>query len=226
MKNNRLLIVLVVILVFLVLGLSGFIVYDKVLRVGNYTDSEYNNDIDVDNDINNSSDKELLSNNEALIIVKELTKKYFDYRHSLGPYCGETNSGDYISFGSYETHDFRDYIASNTFRNINNIKWYYNSIMTDELMPSYLNDGVSYIEQDGKLYCLLSHKGCREVYKEESSTFNIISIDNYKIIFDVTLSSETCGPMLSKRKGTIEIIKNKDSNWVISKYDVQISDID
>ena len=90
-------------------------------------------------------------------------------------------------------------------------------------MPNYINDGISYLEQDGKLYCQLSHKGCGDMYKEESSVFDISGIDNDKISFDVILASETCGPLLNKRKGTIEIIKDNDNNWIVSKYDVQIN---
>ena len=81
--------------------------------------------------------------------------------------------------------------------------------MSDELIPSYLNDGVSYLEQDGKLYCQLSHKGCGDMYKEELSSFNINSITNDRDIFDVVLASETCGSLLNKREGTIEIIKKQ-----------------
>jgi len=224
MKNNRILVVLVVILSFLVLGLSGLIVYDKVLSRDNYTAPEHNNDIDVNDDVDNNNNKELISSNEAIIIIKDLTKKYFEYKHSLGPYCGEMNRNDYIEFGSYETQDFRDYWASTTFKSINDLKEYYKSIMTEDLLPTYLNNGVAYLEQDGKLYCQLSHKGCGDTYKEQLSTFDISSIDNNKVIFNVVLSSETCGPSINERKGTIEIIKNQNKTWVISKYDVLISD--
>lgn len=210
MKSNKILVVLIIILSISVLILSGYVLYDKLL--------------DKDSDmIDNNDNGGLLSDDEALNIVKELTKKYFPYEHSLGPYCGDTDYNDYISFGSYETMNFRDYTASTTYKSINDIKKYFEIIMIEKLMPKYLDDGVSYIEQDGKLYCQLSHKGCGDMYKEESSTFNINSIDNDKISFDVILASETCGSLLTRRKGTIEIIKNKDNNFVISKYDVQIN---
>ena len=219
MKSNKILTIIIIILSISILSLGSYIIYDKALSKDT---SKPNNNSNIIIDDEYTSNDILISNDEALRVVKDLTKKYFEYKHSLGPYCGETNSEDYIEFGSYETQDYRDYWASTTFKNIKELKEYYNSIMTDELIPSYLNDGVSYLEQDGKLYCQLSHKGCGDMYREESSTFEISSIDNDKISFEVILASETCGPSINKRKGTIEIIKKQD-NWVISKYDVQIN---
>ena len=218
MKSNKILTIIIIILSICILILGGYILYDKVLDKDTFTSNNDSNIIIDDDD-------DLISNNEALMIVKDLTKKYFEYKHSLGPYCGEANAEDYIEFGSYETYDFRDYWASNTFKSINDIKEYYMSIMTDELIPTYLNDGVSYIEQEGKLYCQLSHKGCGDIYNENASMFTISSIESNMIVVDVILSSETCGSLLTRREGTIEVVKKTNGNWVISKYELQISDL-
>ena len=66
-KKNTGLIVLVIILSLLVVGLGGFIVYDKVLsnnEVENNDNNEINNDennqVDNNDDINNYTDQELI----------------------------------------------------------------------------------------------------------------------------------------------------------------------
>lgn len=217
MKSNKVLVVLIIVLSILVLMLGGYVLYDKVLDK-----DDSNNSDDIISDDGYETGSVGMSNEEALLIVKNLTKKYFEYKHSLGPYCGDADYNDYVSFGSYETMDFRDYWVSTTYSSISEIREYYESIMTKELLPSYLDDGVSYIEQDGKLYCQLAHKGCGDVYMEDDSTFTITNVNDNSIIAEVILSSDAC-EQINRREGTIEIIKNENGNWVISKYDVQIS---
>ncbi len=216
-KKNTGLIILVVILSVLIVGLSGYIVYDKILNKNDMDSTMSDNENNVDDNVNSD---DTLSNAEALVIVNELAEKYFTYIHSLGPYCGEFNSHDYISFGSYETQDFRDYWASTSFKSKNELKEYYKSIMIEELFPSYLDNEVSYLEQDGKLYCQLSHKGNGYIYNKERSSFKINSINNNSIIAEVVLASNQVD-YINKREGTIEITKNSDDIWVISKYNVE-----
>ena len=218
-KTNKVLVVLVIVLSVLVLALSGYVIYDKVMKEDDTFTEQKNNTDDT-------SSNTVLPENEALTLIKNLAKRYFEYSTSLGAYCGETDHDDYISFGSYETQDFRDYCASTTYSSISELKAYYESVMTKELLPSYLDNGVSYIEKDGKLYCQLPHKGCGDTYKEEASLFVINTIQSDRIAADVILSSETCGPLLTSREGNIEITKKSDGNWVISKYDVVVSDLD
>ena len=186
-----------------------------------------NNDVSKEN-VNNDSDNNtlLLTNDEALSVSKELVKKYFEYNHALGPYCGEINGQDYLSFGSYETQDFRDYSASVDFKSIDELKKYFATFMVQDLFPKYLNDGVSYLEKDGKLYCQLSHKGPGETYNESKSFYVINSMDGNKIVVGVILISDVVENVTNTREGIVEIVKNSEGNWLISKYDVMISDLD
>ena len=59
--------------------------------------------------------------------MKELEEKYYEYARvrNLAAYCGETDNNDYISFGSYETQDFRDYWASTEFKSISELREYF-----------------------------------------------------------------------------------------------------
>lgn len=222
-KVNKGLVVIIVILLIIVLCLGGYIVYDKVLKEDN---NDVNNIEDVNQDDTNQNGDSVLNENEALQIVKDVTKKYFEYIHSLGPYCGELDWDDYISFGSYETNDFRDYNASKKFNSINEIREYYQSFMVENLFPKYLNDGVSYLEKDSKLYCKLSHKGCGNTYKEDASYYVIDSLNENTIVSSVILASETCGELYDKWEGKVTVVKDSAGNWLISGYNVEFSDLD
>lgn len=219
-KVNKGLIGIVVILSVLVLGLGSYVIYDKVLKEDNI------NNIQNESSNNLNEDIVLLSEQEALDIVKEKTKKYFEYYHNLGPYCGKIDGDDYISFGSYETQDFRDYNASITYKNIKEMKEYYASFMIEDLFPSYIENGVSYIEQDGKLYCQLSHKGCGDMYNEDASYYVIDNIAEDTIVSKVILASDTCGDVQNIREGKVTLVKDSLDNWLVSQYDVYISDLD
>lgn len=232
-KSNTGLIVTIVVLVMLilfggtlfVLSSMGYISFGKedVKEEINDNDKDVNNDDIVENA---EDDNALLNKDEALNISKELIKKYFEYYHSLGAYCGGYDNNDYLSFGSYDTNDFRDYNASTKFNSIVLLKEYFATFMIEDLFPNYLNDGVSYLEKDGKLYCQLSHKGPGETYNESKSYYVVNSIEKNKIMLDVILISDVVESNTNTREGIVEISKNIKGDWVISKYDVMISDLD
>lgn len=88
-KKTKFFIVVIVFLSLLVISYGSFM-----------------NKIDTIFDDNNMSmddleQKNLLSNDDAKIIVKELEEKYYDYVSGLGVYCGDVANNDYITFGSY-----------------------------------------------------------------------------------------------------------------------------
>ena len=222
-KVNKILIIIIIILSLLLIGLGSYIVYIKVI----------NNDINIDNNYTHNNENiiddnddniygTLLTNNEAMIILKELEEKYYDYvrSYNLFTYCGKIDNDDYISFGSYETNDFRDYWASTQFKSINELKEYYKSIMVDELIPSYIDNGISYIEQNGKLYCEIAHKGggFSRDYDVEA-TYNITSIKENSIVSDVTFWGYDMSDELSSLKAVITIVKNNDNKWLVSDYE-------
>ena len=57
-KNSKVLIILIIILTILVIGLSSFIVYDKVLNKNNAQEPEKNNEIIENNENNNNLNKD------------------------------------------------------------------------------------------------------------------------------------------------------------------------
>ena len=232
-KKNIIIVVLSVIIVLLVV-LIALLVTEKISfqnlvdgvdqleekdENNNDTESTSTTDQIIDNTTNTDNEDAVLGFDEATKIVKELMKEYCDYHYSLGAYCGGYDIDDYLSFGSYEAQNFRDYNASVNFKSIDELKKYFRTIMVEELLPKYLDDGVSYLEKDGKLYCQLSHKGPGMVYDEAGSVYSISIIEKDKIVVNAVISAGSGGSILTL-KGNIEFIKNSESNWVISKYDV------
>ena len=51
-------------------------------------------------------------------------------------------------------------------------------------------------------------------------------IEKNKIMLDVILISDVVESNTNTREGIVEISKNIKGDWVISKYDVMISDLD
>lgn len=215
-KKTKFFIVVIVILSLLVISYGSFM---------NKIDTIFDDNNIVDNDVimDDLEQESLLSNDDAKIIVKELEEKYYEYARvrNLEAYCGKTDSNDYISFGSYETNDFRDYWASTQFKSISDLRKYFDELMIEELKPSTIDNGFSYIEQDDKLYCQLSHKGLdgfRDYEKE--SEYNIISINSDMIVANVSFFAFYMGENGSiKREAMITVIKDYNDRWLVSNYE-------
>ena len=89
-------------------------------------------------------------NFDALSIVKTNFKKMIPFVHSVGPYCGERNTNDYI-----EEDSIRWELSS--YSNKNELNNYLKSFMTDRVISKYTNSNYTldlYKEKNGKLYCL------------------------------------------------------------------------
>lgn len=225
-RNNKWLIILVIILGLLVVGLSSYIVYDKVLK--NDTKEETNSnkdDAEPNGDVENnssSSNEDILTEIEAKVILKDLDEKYYPYHTSLGPFCGEFNRDDYISFGESGIQDFRDYWASKTFKTISELKEYLSNIMVNDSIPKYIDDGVSYIEKDGKLYCLLAHKGGGIMRNYDvDAEYKIQKLTESEISADVVFCGQDMGEMeCSDKNLTLTIIKDSNKKWLVSNYKI------
>ena len=217
-KSNKGLIILVIILGLLVVGLSSYIIYDKVLKDNPKQETNSNNE----NNLSSIDKENLLTEDEAKAILKELDEKYYLYHTFLGPYCGETDYNDYISFGSYENNDFRDYWVSKTFKNISELKEYLKTIMVWNSIPKYIDDGVSYIEKDGKLYCQLAHKGGGIMRNYDiDAKYKIQKLTESEISADVVFCGQDMGEMeCSDKNLTLSIIKDSNEKWLVSNYKI------
>lgn len=208
-KKNTGLIVLVIILSLFVLGLGGYIVYDKVLNKPV--------DTEIKEDVNN-----VIEQNESVDYVKlenEL-KENFDVIYGVysspNTYCGKDskvseknspNGGKYQESTQFKTYDelynyLSEYATSDVLSKLNKINKEF------------------YLEEDGKLYC--SNLGKGSVYKHTDTLleFESLTKDSANGIANVILVTDMSGSETNEiEKYNFEFTKNNDK-FIISKFEL------
>lgn len=203
-KNKKSFVILVVLLIIVILGLAGFIVYDKVL---NKETKEENNNI---------TNVSKLSEIEAKKIVEEKTKLVFNYVNSLMPYCGERNYDDYIGSDEYQKWD-----ASTSYTSKNELLNYLHTFMSDDVLNEYSFE-ESYIEpiykeENNKLYCYHPITGGGLQYNDGKTSYQILSIAEDYIDAVGNIFFDTIDGMMSSIT-TIRLEKNVNNDWIIVSY--------
>ena len=100
---------------------------------------------------------------------------------------------------------------------------YLKTFMTDEVIKKYSSDekytSDTYKESNGKLYCLNSNKDCYFIYDADKSNYTITDYSDDKIIATGKLGFHSCGDQEEYYNISIEIIKDSNNNWIVSKYE-------
>lgn len=238
-KKNTGLIISVIILSILVVGLSSFIIYDKVLSKKN----------EVNNQENNNKPK-LLSNEEAITEGKRLydqaTKIYETW--VLIPYCGATrseiNEKDIETLGDVG-YGNGDYYKSN-FKSFDKLKDYLKQWLSEDIVDkkiiksrewngatyyNYVEDlsllsnkdehyaYVDYVLKDNTLYCrLTTGKGWLTLYKNKYD-IKVDTIEENKITYTITSAYGKQGSACDFYSETCDEkdLEYKDTKFVIEK---------
>lgn len=182
-KKNTGLIVLVVILSLLVVGLGGYIVYDKVL---NKEDSNINNNVKDNNNIQNNTDNTTnndasTSGNDDLDLSKKLKSVFgsiYDFMISPNPYCGKRSSDDKI-----EAEGGLYYYASTEFSSYQEMIDKFKKYASEEVLTRGGTTKQYYLEKDGKLYCKDHGKG--KVLGYRDAFINISEETDNRVVADV-----------------------------------------
>ena len=182
-KKNTGLIVLVVILSLLVVGLGGYIVYDKVLSK---EDSNINNDVKDNNNIQNNTDNTTnndasTSGNDDLDLSKKLKSVFgsiYDFMISPNPYCGKRSSDDKI-----EAEGGLYYYASTEFSSYQEMIDKFKKYASEEVLTRGGTTKQYYLEKDGKLYCKDHGKG--KVLGYRDAFINISEETDNRVVADV-----------------------------------------
>ncbi len=201
--------VFVIVLSVLVVALSGYIVYDKVL-----------NNKDVDNNYNDLRDN---SNNESSITKDEIIELFeFVYNYYEKPvlYCGESKSVIDINdemHGYYESSEFNTYDEM-----INKLKKYMSNEVIKNKQGFAATNKNFYKENNGKLYCQDSYKGY--MYGHGNIDIEITSQNENKIycIATMELIDMSNNKTYDKVDKTLE--KN-NNNWIITSYEKQNTEL-
>ena len=245
-KKNTGLIVLVVILSLLVVGLGGFIIYDKVL-----SDNEIeNND---NNNVNNNNVSKLLSNEEAIIEGKRLYDKATEIYETwvVIPYCGldyhgainqnvETlgdsgyGNGRYYKTKFKSFDELKEYLKQWLSEDIINKKVVKQTEWNGEINYNYVEDlsllskkdthyaYIDYVLKDNTLYCRLdTGKGWVSSYIDEYD-IKVDTIEDNKITYTITskYGKENSGcywGSANNKTCSEDDLEYKDTTFVIEK---------
>lgn len=213
----------IIILCLLVVGLTGYILYDKVLS----NDNSNNNIID-NSDNNQQLGSNRLSNDEALIILKDSYNDVVRHIFNEGvSYCGEYDYDDDIDLNITSEFSFS---KSATFNSIEELDSYVKKYLTEELLSttrynqSVTFNGVttnSYYEKDGNLYCNNWNKGSNMLlatFSKNESNYEILSINNDSFVGKINAVYYDVDNNKSLLKIKLTIIK-RNGNWLIDSYE-------
>ena len=216
-KDNSILTIIIIILSLSIVGLIGYIAYDKLLS---------NNDnevIETKKENNVVSENEIVIQNEELINqIKSVFKFAYEYFDEGNAYCGEEGTEGYIIGNKTPSNGFK---GSKQFKSYQDMIDYLSNYMNEEVINKKNSIKKEfYVEQDGKLYCEDLGKG-GNLYQLENIIYQINSLNNN--ILNATIAVE-----LSTGDNTIEntykdyenynvIFTRSNDNWIITSYEKQ-----
>lgn len=203
-KKNTGLIVLVIILSLMVVGLSSFVIYDKVLS-DNEQKEENKNNLDSD------TTKENISTEE----IKEIFKFVYDYIELPEVYCGEDEIISDVNDEMHMYHLSKEYSTYNEL--INDLKKYMSiDVISKGTFAS--TDKSNYVEKNGKLYCKEQYKGYP--YGRGNVDIELTSQSGYKISCIATMELTDMSNNKTYNKVNLTLEKDND-NWIITSYEKQ-----
>ena len=226
--------IFIIILCLLVVGLTGYIVYDKLLLDDN--DKCVNNNISNENGSNNVIDNNGNTNdNEEKIgfvkpeehveidknIKSELTEVLefvYDYYDWSNGYCGAYSHDDKI-FPENTGFVYANYYTASSKYNsfdemINHLKGY----MTENVIYEKIVSRDRYIEKDGKLYCPDYGKG-GSIYSLEDVRIKYSKpwINGYYVTMETTLVDGYTGNSYTE---LFDVTFDKKYNkWIITSFE-------
>lgn len=208
--------VLVIILGVFVLGLSGYIVYDKLLN-NNDLPVEDNNGIENNNNIENNNE-ENISSDITEQEIKEIFEFVYNYYELPKVYCGKIESTNKMPEDGYGL----PYNVSLDFRSYDEMLSHLKKFMSEEVISTKraftATDKSLYYEYDGKLFCIEAGKGWP--YGHTGIEIEIVSQSDTKVTCIATMELTDLSNNITYDKVDITLEKSND-NWIITSYEKQ-----
>ena len=169
---------IIMIIVIVLLSLFVYLLATKRIDFNNKNDDLVEDNTNIDNNKNNNDKNDkTISKEEAITISKEkmpVMISLANQKRGLYGYCGEFDEdADFLTIGN-DTYDL-----SSEFKSVSEVKKYLEENISSELINEYF-DNNKYQEKDGKLYCMVAHKGVDLAYLRNE---NMINNDNTKYYF-------------------------------------------
>lgn len=236
---------IIIVLSILVLSLSGYIIYDKVLNIESLSEEDVNNKSNIEEENNNVSnnnndadDKDTNNNqnteeNNNTIVNQgmgqhmeleeniknkliQIFKFTYDYYDWGNGYCGSYVYEDTIDADKNSNANF--YTASSKYKSFDEMINHLKEYMTEHVIyGKHYMSSDAYIEKDGKLYCPDYGKG-GNMYQIETITLKYSK--PYEKVIYTTIETKLTADEYSMYKTYDVIYSKKENDWIVSSYEM------
>lgn len=215
---------IIMIIVIVLLSLFVYLLATKKIDFSNKNDDLVKDNTNIDNNKNNNDKNDkTISKEEAITISKEKMPAMIslaNQKRGLYGYCGEFDEdADFLTIGN-DTYDL-----SSEFKSVSEVKKYLEESISSELINEYF-DNNKYQEKDGKLYCMVAHKGVDLAYlrnenmiNNDNTKYDVLNLGNDSFDVEVVISYYSVGDNTPSNLLTISSkIEKIDGKYVVTKY--------
>lgn len=215
---------IIMIIVIVLLSLFVYLLATKRIDFSNRNDDLVKDNTNMDNNENNNDKNDkTISKEEAITISKEkmpVMISLANQKRGLYGYCGEFDEdADFLTIGN-DTYDL-----SSEFKSVSEVKKYLEENISSELINEYF-DNNKYQEKDGKLYCMVAHKGVDLAYlrnenmiNNDNTKYDVLNLGNDSFDVEVVISYYSVGDNTPSNLLTISSkIEKIDGKYVVTKY--------
>lgn len=215
---------IIMIIVIVLLSLFVYLLATKRIDFNNKNDDLVEDNTNIDNNKNNNDKNDkTISKEEAITISKEkmpVMISLANQKRGLYGYCGEFDEdADFLTIGN-DTYDL-----SSEFKSVSEVKKYLEESITSELINEYF-DNNKYQEKDGKLYCMVAHKGVDLAYlrnenmiNNDNTKYDVLNLGNDSFDVEVVIYYYSVGDNTPSNLLTISSkIEKIDGKYVVTKY--------
>lgn len=215
---------IIMIIVIVLLSLFVYLLATKRIDFNNKNDGLVEDNTNIDNNKNNNDKNDkTISKEEAITISKEKMPAMIslaNQKRGLYGYCGEFDEdADFLTIGN-DTYDL-----SSEFKSVSEVKKHLEENISSELINEYF-DNNKYQEKDGKLYCMVAHKGVDLAYlrnenmiNNDNTKYDVLNLGNDSFDVEVVISYYSVGDNTPSNLLTISSkIEKIDGKYVVTKY--------
>lgn len=215
---------IIMIIVIVLLSLFVYLLATKKIDFSNKNDDLVKDNTNIDNNKNNNDKNDkTISKEEAITISKEkmpVMISLANQKRGLYGYYGEFDEdADFLTIGN-DTYDL-----SSEFKSVSEVKKHLEENISSELINEYF-DNNKYQEKDGKLYCMVAHKGVDLAYlrnenmiNNDNTKYDVLNLGNDSFDVEVVISYYSVGDNTPSNLLTISSkIEKIDGKYVVTKY--------
>lgn len=215
---------IIMVIVIVLLSVFFYLLATKKIDFSNKNDDVIEDNTNIDNNKNNEDKNDkTISREEAITISKEkmpVMISLANQKRGLYGYCGEFDEdADFLTIGN-DTYDL-----SSKFKTVSEVKKYLEESISSELINEYF-DNNKYQEKEGKLYCMVAHKGVDLAYlrnenmiNNDNTKYEVLNLGSDSFDVEVVISYYSVGDNTPSNLLTISSkIEKIDGKYVVTKY--------